>query len=389
MRITDQGLVDAGWEAVEGALEVFSSSEDLIGIAGSPETLVDLGLILGGDFMALRERVAIASTNFRGMRSDESTVVSVVATGMVESERAKGTGWTVSTHLSGSLREPGREAARNAINGIGHERVSSGTYPVVLGPLVITDILNFFMLDYFTADLFYVGASPFMGQLGQQIASDEFSMYDDGSVPGMAGSKGFTDDGIPTGRTELVRNGKLVGLLSNWYESQRLSRDPDGKAKLGVDPKEWVAAFAPRNGFRSGDGGGRNFGTTPQTTATNLFIEGATPRSREELFKMVGDGLYIGRTWYMYPINGIAAGDFSGTVIADSYLIKDGKLAEPIRPNVLRINDNIRNVLEGVIGVTTGRRPTLIWSAGQVVHAPEIAIKGLAVEEIAEYMETV
>jgi PmbA protein len=39
--------------------------------------------------------------------------------------------------------------------------------------------------------------------------------------------------------------------------------------------------------------------------------------SREELLRRVGNGPYIGRIWYTYPINGARAGDFTCTVTAD------------------------------------------------------------------------
>ena len=65
----------------------------------------------------------------------------------------------------------------------------------------------------------------------------------------------------------------------------------------------------------------------------------------EELIREVGDGLYIGRIWYTYPINGLRAGDFTCTVVGDSFVIRDGRIAAPIRANAIRINDNITRVL--------------------------------------------
>src|SRR2546423_11724233 len=55
---------------------------------------------------------------------------------------------------------------------------------------------------------------------------------------------------------------------------------------------------------------------------TTLFRSGADPVALEELLQTVRDGLYIGRIWYTYPINGLRAGDFTCTVVADSYIIR-------------------------------------------------------------------
>jgi predicted Zn-dependent protease len=88
-------------------------------------------------------------------------------------------------------------------------------------------------------------------------------------------------------------------------------------------------------------------------------------------------------------VNGISAGDFSGTIIGDSYLIKDGRIAAPLKPNTLRMNDNVLRVINSILGIGAFRRPTVRWSSDQVTWAPEIAVDGFGLEEISEYMENV
>ena len=44
----------------------------------------------------------------------------------------------------------------------------------------------------------------------------------------------ITCEGIPTGRVDLIRDGKLVGLLSNFYDTHRLLTDEDRAEKLGA-----------------------------------------------------------------------------------------------------------------------------------------------------------
>ena len=111
--------------------------------------------------------------------------------------------------------------------------------------------------------------------------------------------------------------------------------------------------------------------------------------SHEELLRLVGDGLYIGRIWYTYPVNGIGAGDFSGTVVGDSYIIKDGKIAAPIKPNTLRMNENIHNVLNNIVGIGTERNGTVRWASDQVTWVPEVVVADFHLNEIGEYMEEV
>jgi PmbA protein len=133
-----------------------------------------------------------------------------------------------------------------------------------------------------------------------------------------------------------------------------------------------------------GWGGDRRFEGPPGISPTNITLESSRPVSREELLTHVGEGLYIGPIWYTYPINGLRAGDFPCTVVGDSFLIRDGRLASPIQANAIRINDNIQRILRNILGITADRRETTVWAADEVIHAPEIAVEGVCVDAIAE-----
>ena len=389
MRVGNNRMVRAGWDTVERALEVFSASEDLLNLAGSAEGISRLGLILGGDVVMLQERMAIASYHMPRVQTDESTLVMAFSTAMLEDQYAKGTGWSVGTGLSDLTGDSGAEAARNAIASMNGQRVHDGAYRVILGPQTLSELLEWVLMPSLHLDMFYAGASTFLGKLGQKVASDGLYLYDHGAAPGLAASKAITDEGLPTGRTDLIKDGALVGLLANHYEQQRMLNDPKGREKLGADPHSVAQAIAPRNGFRTGRGGGRNFDAPPSTTPTNLIVEGREKYTRDELLRLVGDGLYIGRIWYTYPVNGISAGDFSGTVVGDSYIIKDGRIGAPIKPNTLRMNENIHNVLNKILGIGTRRHGTVRWASDQVAWAPEVAVADFHLNEIGDYMEQV
>ena len=384
MRLGNSRLVETGWNMLERGLETFEASEDVLSLAESPERIAELGLILGGDLVYLQERMAVASTHMPRVQTDESTLVMSFATAMVESQAAKGSGWSVSRGLAGFSGESAAEAARNAIASIDGVRIPTGDYRVVLGPQPLAEILEWILLPGFSLDMFWAGASPFMGKLDQQVASTQLSISDDGAAANLAGSKRITDEGLPTGRTNLITNGVLSGLMSDHYNYQRILNDSEARRKLGVDPRTISGAIAPRNGFRPGNGGGRDFASTPSVVPTNLVVQGQEDLSTDELLRRVGEGVYIGRIWYTYPVNGIMAGDFSGTVVGDSYLIKDGKLAAPIRANTLRMNDNVLRVINNILGITGHQRGTVRWSSDQVTWAPEVAVSDFHLEEIGE-----
>jgi PmbA protein len=388
MALPDERLVDAGWTIVNGALRTFLASSRLGELAADDQALRALGLIVGGDVTILGERVAVISSAMPDVQTDESTMISAFVTAMVESRGAKGSGWSTGTRLDHLTDEAGSEAAQAAIAAVGGARVGSGTYTVVFGHQPVTDLLDNIIVPACSAGAFYASASPFVGRLGRRVAAPALSIYDHGAMPGLMASKGITCEGLPTGRTDLIRHGVLAGCLSSWYETQRLLRDPRRVQKLGgPDDAARAAALVPRNGFRFGSGGGRQFDERPSAAVTNVVVEGADPVGREELLRRVGNGLYIGRIWYTYPINGLRAGDFTCTVVADSYIIRDGRIAEPIKPNTIRINDNIATFLNNVVGVTKDVKGTVVWATDQATYAPEIAVSGVHVDEIAAFME--
>jgi PmbA protein len=387
MALDDTELVELGWRVVNGALRTFMTSSRLAALAGREEALARLGLIVGGDVSVLQERIAVASTGLPEVRADESTLISAFVTAMVEAHDGKGSGWSTGTRLDDFTDEAGVEAAQNAIAAVDGVRVPSGEYTVVFGRQPVTDLLNNLIVPSCSSGAFYASSTPFLGNLGRPVAHPSLTIYDHGAMPGLMGSKAITCEGLPTGRTDLIRDGELVGCLASWYETQRLLADPDLSAKLGATGEAAVRALAPRNGFRFGSGGGRQFDFPPRAAPTNVIVESREGVSRDELLRRVGDGLYIGRIWYTYPINGLRAGDFTCTVTADSYRIRDGRLAEPLRPNTLRIDENLARVLNEVVGVTKDVKGTIVWAADEVAYVPEIAVRGVHVREIASFME--
>ena len=386
MDVTDAELVQAGWKVVTGGLRAFMASSRLADLVPDEAGLKRLGLILGGDVTIRQERIAIASTAMPEPQVDDATFMSASTTAMVEARDAKGSGGSVCTRLAEFTDEAGSEAADHAVAAIGGERVETGDYTVVFGPQPVADLCNNLLVPSCQAGSFFSSSTPFLGRLGRPVAAPGLSVYDHGAMPGWAASRGITCEGLPTGRTDLIKDGVLVGLLSHWYDTERLRHDPQGRQKLGADPAASAAALVPRNGFRF-DGAGRSFETTPGTSATNVVVEGRDPIPLDGLLARVRNGLYVGRIWYTYPINGLRAGDFTCTVVGDSFIIRDGRIAAPLKANTLRINDNLTRLLGAVVGTTKDVKGTLVWGADEIVYAPTIAVTGVHVDAIAGFME--
>lgn len=367
-------LAQMSWETIEGAVEGLRPYAAQHGRSPS-----ELAFILNGDNFIIREQMALATTN--GIEdADESTVVLSFLTAMLERDNAKGSAWGSRLQLQPgfSAYEVGRKAALAATNGVGGVRVGDGQYDVIFGPQAVTEIFGNLLLPNLNLGLVDFGASIFGGQYGQQVASELLTLYDDATLLGGAGSKRITCEGCPTGKTLLIEKGRLVGYLSDSRTTNKvLKRAREVTRKLGADPHEIRHAIAPRNGFRFTEGGGRIASTPIGIHATNLVVESHRAESEGKLLEKVKNGLYIGRLWYTYPVGGISSGIISGTAIADCYRIVDGKLAEPILPNTLRLEDNIREMIKRIVGIGNNQIQTILWASDEITHAPWVAMEGV------------
>lgn len=375
IQITDMSVADESqllaehvWQTIDGAVEVISAYAKEAN--SSPE---DVAFILNGDHFVISEMMAVASTN--GVEaSDVSTIVLSFLTGMIESGNAKGSAWSAHTFLNDlSPKQLGRDVAQAAIANLNGVTVESGTYSVIFGPQAVAELFGSLLLPHLTLGMVDFGVSLFADAFEKKVATPLLSIYDDATMDRAAGTKRVTCEGVPTARVPLIESGVLKNLLSDYRTTSKF---------LHTHPDQQRSNIEPRNGFRFGFGGGRVAGAGVGTHATNLVIDSPTPLPPEELLVQVKDGIYIGRLWYTYPVGGYASGIISGTAIADNFVIKDGKRAEPIVPNTLRLQDNLQRMITNIIGVGNNQVPTVLWASDEVTHAPWVAIADVPLSKI-------
>ncbi|MFH1134091.1 MAG: metallopeptidase TldD-related protein [Nanoarchaeota archaeon] len=375
--------VELGWRAIDGLVDTYKQA------GFTPKDAI----ILNGDLTTLREMIAIASSTGIDV-TDVSTVMMAYLTTVLAAHDAKGTGWSTGGRLDTFNPEAaGRMAAESAIRTIGGHRIESGKYDIILGPQAITDLANHFLIPGVKAENFGFGLSPFTGKFGQEVISPALSVYDNPALSGLAGSKAYTCEGIPTGLTSLIDEGRLVGLLSSQNDAAAWNQDPSDdrvREHLGTVRKflgtEHIPILGGRNGFRFSPAGGRVYMAEPSAHATNLFIAGNETVPEDSLVAALEDGIYIGRLWYTYPIRGFAQGDVTSTVIADSYIVKDGKIHCPLKPNTVRVNDNVPAMLNRVSAVGDKLHDSIVWGSESVVFAPYMIIRQVQLDNIAGYM---
>ncbi len=199
------------------------------------------------------------------------------------------------------------------------------------------------------------GISEFSGKLGQQIAAPCVTAVDDGTLENEWGSLHVDDEGTPTTRLVLIENGVLKNYMIDKLGGRRMNMAPTGSGRR------------------------ESFAWAPTSRMRNTYIA-AGHDDEAEIIATMGDGLYA-RRMGGGSVNP-ATGEFNFAVL-EGYLVKDGKIAHPVRgasligrgSEVLMKIDRVgRNMTmgQGMCGSSSGSVPT---NVGQ----PMIRISALTV----------
>ncbi|HUY18827.1 MAG TPA: metallopeptidase TldD-related protein [Candidatus Binataceae bacterium] len=376
MRAGSARLVETAWEIVDGAMRAFARQV----AAGSERQ----GLIVGGDLSLTRDRFAVASSNFDEVRAEQAAYFSSSVTAIIEALDTRSTTTALGasmTELRRTVPSLGRDAVRRAFALTNGERPTPGRYRVVLGRQPIAEILCYLLVPSLTTGAFHASNSAYHGRFDDRVMDERLSIADEPAARGRAIARRLTCEGLPARRSQLIRDGRLVGLLSNFYDAQRLAHDEHRREKLGpkapADP-----LFHAANGYRLGEGGGRRFDSAPAAAATNVVMRARGGVSERELIGAVGNGIYVGRVWYTYPINGQRAGDFTCTITGDSYLIRNGRIAAPLRPNTLRINANLDEIFRSPVAIGKRLEPVTVWGASEMFYVPALAAEAVSLSSV-------
>lgn len=201
------------------------------------------------------------------------------------------------------LEEMAERVAKVAITMLKAGYAPSGKMPVVIdngfGGVIFHEACGHLLETTSVA----TGASVMAGKLGQQIAHPAVTALDDGTIEGAWGSTAIDDEGAPTQKTVLIENGILKSYMV----------DKLGARKTGYTP--------------TGSGRRESYRFAPTSRMRNTFIAPGA-YALEELIASVPYGLYAKRMGGGSVSPG--TGDFNFSV-REAYMIRDGKIAEPVR----------------------------------------------------------
>src|SRR5262249_2236384 len=272
--------------------------------------------------------------------------------------QSRGTGSRAAAHWRDfTAYDAGVEAAQQALQAQGGITPASGAYPVVFGPRAVAALLQDLILPALSLDTVAAQSNPVTARPGQVIASPLLTMTDDGRLSGLLGSRIITGDGLPTGITPLIEDGYLVGFLADAYHAQSLA--------------ERVGPTVPRNGMRHATNG-QSFAMRPGIFPTNVTFSSPDAVACAALLEPIDQGLYVGGLWHTMVPEGLRTGACTSTVIGPSFVIRHGKLAEPVQPGTLRLQDNFLDLLQRLTGLSTTQQPVILATRQSQVLAPDL-----------------
>ncbi len=200
-------------------------------------------------------------------------------------------------------------AAQRAVDLLSAETVVGGQYPVVVNRLLAGVFIHEAFGHLSESDFVYENPkAQEMMVLGRRFGQDILNVFDDGSLPGLRGTHRYDDEGTPTGRADLIKNGILVGRLHSRETAAKMGEKPTGHARA--------------TGYRY----------PPIVRMTNTAIEGGET-SFEDMIGNIKLGIYA---CDMYGGQTMLE-NFSFSS-AYAYMIRDGEIAEMVKDVILAGN---------------------------------------------------
>ncbi|MBS1828096.1 MAG: TldD/PmbA family protein [Acidobacteria bacterium] len=212
----------------------------------------------------------------------------------------------------------GRIAAERALRRLHARKVPTQKAPIVFDPRTARSLIGD-IFDAVAGDSIYRKSSFLLDKLGQKVASDQFTVVDDATMPGLFGSQPFDDEGVPSRRTVVIENGVLKTYLLNSYTARKLGMKTTGNASRGITGNASV-----------GHG--------------NLYLLPGV-QTPEAIIGSVKNGLYV--TELIGSGVNTVTGDYS--LGAVGMWIENGELAYPV--SEVTIAGNLKEMLQAVTAI--------------------------------------
>ncbi|MEA1940174.1 MAG: TldD/PmbA family protein [Candidatus Caldatribacteriota bacterium] len=212
------------------------------------------------------------------------------------------------------------KAASRAVSLLKAKSVEGGEYTVVLDQTLGGVFIHEAFGHLSEADFLYEdNRMRNIMKLGTKFGFKKLNVIDDGSIPNFLGSAKYDDEGVRTKKNYLIRNGVLVGRLHSRETAKKMNETPTGNARA------------------------LNYRFKPIVRMTNTYIDnGKIPFN--ELISGIKKGIYAKKFY-----GGNTTFEMFTFSAGEGFMIRDGKIAEPVKDVVL--SGNLFTVLNNITAV--------------------------------------
>lgn len=219
----------------------------------------------------------------------------------------------------------GKEAAKMAVSSLKAKKVEKGKLTVILNETALASLLYYTLISALKADAVQREQSALKGKIGEKVAAEILTVYDDGTLKGGLFTAKFDGEGTPTQKTLVIEKGILKNFLYDRYTAKKDQVESTG------------------NSSRAGLTG---YMKTPTLEATN-FVLSPGNKSKDELIEEVKNGLLVFGVQGAHSSNP-ATGEFS-VVATPAWKIENGQIAYPVKGAM--IAGNIYELLKNISAI--------------------------------------
>jgi PmbA protein len=277
------------------------------------------------------------------------SALTTVVMGENSSGYAQRTGVDASTV---DVEAAGREAVDKALRSRDPIPLDPGAYQVVLEPYAVGTMIDYLAYMGLSATALQEGRSFMNGRLGERIAGDNISLWDDGLDP--AGVPiAFDFEGMPKLRVPFIERGVAKGVVYDSYTAGREGKESTGHALPA--PNTW--------------------GPIP----LNMFLAPGDA-DRAALLRGIDRGLWVTRFHYVnvvHPTKTI----LTGMTRDGTFLVERGEITRPVHN--LRFTQSVLDALSNVEAI--GREAMMLQDDMGGTKVPALRIGAFSFSSATQF----
>lgn len=303
-----KGLVDPEIRDLQSELAadlIMRTVDASIDVSGNAEIAVESTLNASHSQRAIANSVGIS-------QSAESTSFYIYSypTVKLDGEQTSSYEYQISRKLTEINPEYiGSKATEQALEGLGGKTIEGGDMSVILAPLAVATVMGAGFASAVNAEEVQYGRSYIHDALGNEIASEQVNIIDNGLLKAGIGSRPYDAEGYPSQQTTILEKGILKSLLHNSYTAN----------------KDQVT--------NTGNAARPSYSGTPSISSSN-FVISSGKGSLDDLISEVKRGVLCK---YTADRPNLTTGELSA-MLMEGFYIEKGEIIHPVKNTLVGIN---------------------------------------------------